>query len=388
MLSSLFSATFGFIFWMLAAKFYPKEDVGVATALISSLSLLIMLSRLGLDQSIIRFFPERDKSKVFVTSLIITTFFAILFGVIFILGVNIWSPQLNIIKKYAIFYLLFLAASSITSLSGVSFVALRKAEYYFFQNLVVSSRVIFLFPLTFFGTLGIFSSFGISYILALLFSLLFLVKSGIKLSSSVDRKFLMNDAFHFSVGNYIVGLLITVPNRILPIMILNILKAEEVAYYYIVFAITSMLFIIPTAVSTSLFVEGSHGEALKKTTLKSIFAIFSLLAPAVIILYFFGGFVLRLIGKSYASNGLNLLRVMTLSSFFVAICRVYFSIKRVQKDIKGLFFLSALIFTLLLGLSYIFMLKFGIVGVGYAWIVGYGLSSLLVGAIVWKQRWV
>jgi len=385
MLSSVSAAAFGFIFWMLAAKLYPKEDVGIATALISSLSLLILLSRFGLNQSIIRFFPEKDKSKVFSTSAIITTFFAVLFGLIFIAGVNIWSPELTIVKKYAFIYLLFLAVNSMTSLTVTSLVALRKAEYYFFQNLLAGSRIVFLLPLIFFGAFGIFSSVGISFILVLIFSLFLLIKSGVK-PVGLDRKFL-NDAFHFSAGNYIVGLLTAAPNMILPIMVLNTLGAEETAHYYIAFAIASLLFTVPSAVSISLFVEGSHGEALKKTTLKSLFAIFSLLIPAVTIVYFLGGTILSLIGKSYAIAGLNLLRIMVLSSFFVAICKVYFSIKKVQKDIKTLIFLSALIFVLLLSSSYV-LLKFGIVGVGYAWMFSYGLSSLVVGVMVKRERWI
>ena len=47
MLTSISNAGFGFIFWMLAAKLYPKEDVGIATALISAMSLPVLLSRLG-----------------------------------------------------------------------------------------------------------------------------------------------------------------------------------------------------------------------------------------------------------------------------------------------------------------------------------------------------
>jgi len=135
-------------------------------------------------------------------------------------------------------------------------------------------------------------------------------------------------------------------------------------------------------------VEGSHGEALKKNALKSLFAVFSLLAPGVIILYFLGGFLLGLIGKTYAAGGLELLRLMALSSFFVAINSIYFSIKKIQKDVKSLIFLSALIFALLIGLSYVFMPRFGIHGVGYAWLLAYGLSSLIVGALVKREKWI
>jgi len=86
--------------------------------------------------------------------------------------------------------------------------------------------------------------------------------SGIRVGLAIDRGFL-NDAFHFSAGNYLAGLFITCPNLILPIMVLNTLGAEQAAYYYIAFAIASLLFMIRNAVSMSLFVEGSHDEALK-----------------------------------------------------------------------------------------------------------------------------
>jgi hypothetical protein len=31
---------------------------------------------------------------------------------------------------------------------------------------------------------------------------------------------------------------------------------------------------------------------------------------------------------------------------------------------------------------------FGIVGVGYAWLVGNGIGSLFVGLMVWREKWI
>ena len=384
-LASALGGAFGLIFWLLAAKIYPKEDVGVATALISSLSLVILVSRFGLNQSLIRFFPERDKGKVFGTSVMITTLFAVLCGVIFIAGVDVWAPGLHIVKEYAFFYLFFLAATSVALLTGNAFIALRKAEYYFLQSLLMGSRIVFLIPLVFLGTLGIFSSVGTSFVVTLVFSLLLLAKLGIK-PAGMDRGFL-SDTFRFSAGNHVAALLMRSPQYILPVMVLNMLGAEETAHYYVAFAISSLLLIVPYAVSTSLLVEGSHGVALKKTARKSIFTIFLLLTPSVIILYFFGEFVLNLIGKDYAGRGLSLLKLMALSSFFVAICEIHASMRRIQKDMKRLILLGALIFALLLGLSYIFMPKLGLPGVGYAWIISYGVSGVVFTGFAKNTGW-
>lgn len=389
MLTSISSAGFGLIFWTLAAKLCPAEDVGITTALISSMMMLIMFSRFGLDFSIIRFFPENDKSKIFSTSAIITTFLAILFGAVFILGVDVFSPKLYLLKSpsNALLFILVLTASSVATLTDVVFVALRKAKFQFLQSLLVGSRIIFIIPLAFLGVIGIFGAIGISFIIAIAVSIIFIIKSGIKPGFKVDKNFL-NGAFHFSAENYLVELFIAAPYYILPIMVLNILGAEDAAYYYIVFAITSMLFMIPTAVGRSLFVEGSHGEALKKATIKSLLAIFSILIPAVIVLYFSGGWVLGIIGKDYFMNGLELLRVMVIASIVLAVNTVYFSIKRIQNDMTGVVILSGLVFALLIGLSYPFMLQFGIVGVGYAWVASYGIGASVVGGMVWRAGWV
>jgi Na+-driven multidrug efflux pump len=120
------------------------------------------------------------------------------------------------------------------------------------------------------------------------------------------------------------------------------------------------------ALSISLFVEGSHGEALKKTVLKSIYAIFILLIPAIVSLYLFGDFVLGFVGKDYSMSGFELLRVMAVASVFVAVNNIFSSIKRVQKEVRQLLLLNGATSVLLLALSYVFMLNFGLIGAGYA----------------------
>jgi O-antigen/teichoic acid export membrane protein len=386
-LSFVVNATFGFIFWMIAARFYSNENIGIASALISSMGLLVLLSGFGLVDSMIRYFPERDKSKIFSTSVAITTIFAVVFGIIFIIGIDVWSPELDFLNSwYAAIYLLVLAASSIISLTGGFSMAMRRAEFYFIQNILMGSKVFFLLPLVFLGVMGIFGAVGASCILAGSVMLYLLFRSGVSPVFTLDREFL-HDTFYFSAGNYLHQLLINAPGLILPLMVLNVLGAEETAQYYIAYTIAVTLFLIPTAVSISLFVEGSHGETLRKSTLKSLAIIFSLLIPAALILYIFGGFILGIIGKSYV-EALDLLRIIVLSSFFVTLVNVYFSIIKVQKNMKRLVFLSVLLFVLLIGLSYVFIPAFGIVGVGYAWLGGYGLCSLLIGVMIVMEGWI
>lgn len=386
MASSFVAAGFGFFFWMIAARLYSQADVGIATALMSSMGLLILISRLGLDQSVIRFFPSRDKNKVLGTAILVPTAMALGAGLVFIAAVDIISPELTIVRTIAPLYLLFLGAYSITWVLEGAFNALRKSEYYFALNLLYGSRILFLVPLVFLGATGIFSAFGFSFVLGLIFALLLLARCSIRPALGADRTFL-REAWQFSAGAYLAGILMSAPNMVIPIMVLHVLGAESTANYYITYAIVSILFMIPYAFTTSLFVEGSHGGEMKKSVLRTLASMFALLIPAIIGLSLFGEQILNLIGKDYV-EGTALLQVLALSALFVSICQTFISIAKVRNDIRSLIILSGFVSVALLGLGYTMMNRFGLIGMGYAWLGTYVAGTILVGVILKKKGWL
>lgn len=50
----------GFIFWVAVARFYLPQEVGYAAAILAVAELAATISMLGVDYSIIRFFPSTD----------------------------------------------------------------------------------------------------------------------------------------------------------------------------------------------------------------------------------------------------------------------------------------------------------------------------------------
>ncbi|MCM2465662.1 lipopolysaccharide biosynthesis protein [Methanoculleus oceani] len=386
MASSFVAAGFGFFFWMIAARFYSQADVGIATALMSSMGLLILISRLGLDQSVIRFFPQRDKNRVLGTAILVPTGVALGAGVVFIAAVDVISPELTIVRTVAPLYLIFLGAYSITWVLEGAFNALRKSEHYFTLNLLYGTRILFLVPLVFLGAMGIFSAFGLSFVLGLVLALVLLARCSVRPALGVDRVFL-REAWQFSAGAYIAGILMSAPNMAIPIMVLHVLGAESTANYYITYAIVSILFMIPYAFTTSLFVEGSHGGEMKKSVFRTLASMFALLIPAIIGLSLFGEQILNLIGKDYV-EGMALLQVLAASALFVSICQTFISIAKVRNDIRSLIILSGFISVALLGLGYTLMNRFGLIGMGYAWLATYVAGTLLVGVILKKKGWL
>lgn len=386
MASSFVAAGFGFFFWMIAARFYSQADVGVATALMSSMGLLILISRLGLDQSVIRFFPSRDKNRVLGTAVLVPTAIALGAGVFFIAAVDVLAPELAVVRTIAPLYLAILGAYSIVWVFEGALNALRKSEYYFALNLLYGTRILFLVPLVSLGAMGIFGAFGLSFILGLILALILLARCSVRPTPCVDRPFL-REAWQFSAGAYIAGILMSAPNMVIPIMVLHVLGAESTANYYITYAIVSILFMIPYAFTTSLFVEGSHGGEMKRSVLRTLASMFALLIPAIIVLSLFGEPILGLIGKDYV-EGMALLRVLALSALFVSVCQTFISIAKVRNDIRSLVVLSGFVSIALLGLGYALMNRFGLIGMGYAWFATYAAGTLLVGLILKKKGWL
>lgn len=387
-LSSILCAGCGFFFWMIAAKTYSIENVGLATAFISSLGLVVMFSMLGFDVSIIRFFPNSDRASAFNTSLVITAVASFIIGASYILFSKFLIPSLAFLSTpiFAIAFLFICIANTIASIAGYTLVAARRADYYFYQNILLAIRVLFLLPLMFLGPLGIPTSLGIGCILASAFSLLILEKKFVPINLKVDKKF-AKTCLKFSSWNYISNILYSTPTLILPIMVFNLLGESEAAKYYIVFTFGNQLLLIPLNIGTSLFVEGSHGEGLKKSALHAGMACLLLLLPAVLFICIFGEQLLGLINKDYR-GAFELLRILAFSSFLVAIYSLYIPIQNVRMKIQTIVNLSIIRFVLLLGLSYILILKFGILGAGYAWIITYGILVLLIARIVRSENWI
>jgi O-antigen/teichoic acid export membrane protein len=192
---------------------------------------------------------------------------------------------------------------------------------------------------------------------------------------------------HFSFANYLAILFWTAPGLVLPIMVVNLLGAELNAYFYIAWAIGSLLSVIPGAASISLFAEGSYEEErLGVNIWRSLKMILLLLAPAVILVLAFADKLLLLFGSAYSENATTLVRILAISSLPLAVNIVYLAIKRVEKKLKVIVSLTALVAVVTLGLTYLLLPHMGINGAGIAWLISQAVIALVIMASWLKRR--
>ena len=386
--ANIVSAGCGFFFWIIAARLYAVDEVGLATAIISSLALVALFSTLGFDSSIIRFLPQEDKGRVISTCLTVTAGASILAGGVYILLAMILTPSMPLWQKpeYALAFISVAALNSIAVNGGYAFVAERRADQYFLQNLMQAIRIPALLPLAFLGVFGIFGAIGLGYLAAALYCLTKIHLTISPVRPQVDQDFIRK-SFRFSSQNYLSSLLYAAPTLIMPIMVLSLLDEAEAAKYYIAFALGTMVLIIPSSFGTSLFVEGSHGSGLRKSALEAGGASLMIMLPIVLVLFFFGDRLLGLLKGEYI-EAFDLLRIIALSSFPVASYSLFIPIQNVRMKVESIVRLNFIRCILLLGLSYVLVNRYGILGAGYAWMATYIVIVLWVAWVALKEKWI
>lgn len=389
MISSLFQAATGIVFWIVATRLYSEEQVGLGSAAIAAVGLLATLSSIGLDFAIIRFLPSAgDRSRDMINSCItVGGLISLFLGVIFIVGLGFWSPALLPIRENWSFITIFLVSTSASGLASFIreiFVAKRRTGFAFAQGTLFSlSRFIPLVVLaSFFEDFGIFTAWGIAFSLSVIVSIFFFIRS-VEPSyypMLVVRKESLSGLFRFSSANYVANLFWYAPGFVLPLLVINLLDSEHNAYFYICWTISTILFMIPTAISLSLFAEGAHDQKrLMQEVTRSFKLISLLLVPLVLLVLVLGDKLLLVFGEAYSENAVWLLRILAISAFPLSINFIYFSMKRVQMNMSEVVALSLAIAIVTLGLSYILLPSIGINGVGIAWLASQSAGAVVVG---------
>jgi O-antigen/teichoic acid export membrane protein len=379
----------GFVFLIIITRFYSDEDVGLANAIISALGLIATFSMLGLDVSIVRYLPKAEKPKDMINfSLSISAIISLLIAGIFVLGIHTWSPALNFIRdnpKFAVCFIIFAIFMTLSGMMDCIFIAKRSAKFALMKSTIFS---IIKLPLPFilvqfFQSFGIVGSWGIATVIAVIFSIFLFfprVQSGYK--SKLNLNFsIVKGIWHYTIGSYVIIILGALSSLVLPIIIVNRSGGAENAYYYTAWTLACLLFIIPGAVSQSLFAEGSHFEdKLDANVRRSYKFTFLLLIPLIILFAFAGKWLLLAYGKNYSEGGMALLQIFSLSAVFVGINSIYYTILRVRNKITELIALYGFsTLSILIG-SYFILPTTSLVGIGYIWFSVQAIISIYVTA--------
>src|SRR3989344_4106400 len=351
-LNSFVMALFGFVFWSLAARTFSSSEVGLATAVISAVSLVANISLLGFNVSILKF---KDKSLNF-TSLVMCSIVAFILSVLFLLFVNVFSPNLSFLSSQFLSILGFIAfcvLNVVYCLMNSMLIAQGRTGVVFVKDTLFSIvKVILIFFIS--GVFGLLVSWYLGIALAVVISLFFI---------HMERKlFDVRKVFHFSFYNYLSNILGILPNVLLPLIIIHYLGASYAAYFYVVWMIANLLFIVPTAMTQNVLSSGKEGKIKKAYAFSLV-----LLVLGILIVLVFGGFLLNFFNPEY-TLAFPLLYILAFSSLPYGVRRIYQAKLNLQGRVKKAMIMDAITLLITIVGSIIFI-EYGLLAVGLSWLV-------------------
>lgn len=380
MASTFILGGLGFVFWIIIARLYKTEYVGIATTLISIMTLLSSFTVLGLNASLNRFLPKStSKNDLINSTFVVVTIATILACAIFLLGLQTFSPQLVFLQSnffYSVSFILFVIFCAWNVLVDCIFIAFRAAGNILIKNSIISVlKLVLPFIFVALGAYGIFASAASAFALGVLAGLVILILFfNVKPSISVNVSLLKKHAA-YSFASYISNFMLNMPPLLLPVIILNVLSAQYAAYYYIASMIQSILQVIPLATAQSLITEGSYDEAeLRRQVKKAFVTIATILVPAILVIVLAGNILLQFFGKNYAQEAFQFLQLYSVSTIFTAILLVCNAIMNIKHQIKSFIFLNTGSSLLTIWLSYTFI-SGKLVGIGWGWTLGQAITG-------------
>lgn len=390
MASTAVMSVLGFVFWIFVAHLYTPADIGVASALISLSTLISNFSLLGLNSGIIRFLPgskqpSRDINAAAITVWIITTFIALLY----ILFGNHFTGHLSLLDNpwHKVAFVVLMSAVSLNSLTDAVFIANRRGEYhtigYGTFGVVKLLLPLLLVP---FGATGIFGA----YIAAMAASLAvsyYLMKRGCgyRLFSRPSWT-LLKSMRRYTLHNYIGASIASLPAQLMPLFIIRQLNAPAAAFFSMAWTMVNLLYIIPSATTQSLMAETVHDGQKRASHLKRTIKLLTLLLlPAVAVAILVSPYLLSLFGPQYRSNGTALFQILSLSTFFVALTAVGITILNIERRTWGVVYVQASS-TLATAIAAVMLVRFGLPGIGVAFLIGNVISSVVVFLLALRPR--
>lgn len=334
----------GFAYWDVAARLFKQQYVGYAAAAVSVVSLLSWLGVFGLGTLLIGELPRRTEASGLIWAAVLASGLGSLpLTVGFVLIVPHFTHSFDDLTGSVTRAALLCAAVALTAMTIVfdsATIGLLRGGLQLTRNLTfVTVKMLTLVAAA--GLLHEAAGLGIflSWVLAIPVSLIPIV---IRLWLTKEL-LLPRPDWHVlrSLGRTIfahnwLNLAIQAPPLLTPVLVASILSPSDNAAFYAAWTICSVLFIVPTHLSTVLFaVASGDPEALAPKLRFTLRTSVIVGIPGMAVLGFGAHFILSIFGPGYARVAAGPMQVIVLGYlpalpkfYYIAVCRAVGKISR------------------------------------------------------------
>ncbi len=368
----------GFAYWNLAARLFSQQSVGYSAAAISVVSLLSWLGIFGLGTLLIGELPRRKDGAGLVTASILASGAgSLILTIAFVLIVPRFTSSFDDVTDSLSRAALLCAAVALTAMTLVfdsATIGWLRGGIQFTRNLTFV--VVKMLTLVAAATV-MHNAFGIGIFLSWIAAIpVSLVPIAVRLMMAGQFRIprpdwqLLRSLTRTVVAHNWLNLAIQATPLLMPVIVASIVPASANAGFFTAWTICSILYILPTHLSTVLFAVAAGDQQALAPKLRFTLRTSILLGlPGMAVLGLGAHFILGLFGKGYAQVATVPMELIVLGylpsipkCYYVAVCRAVGKISRAAAVLSGFAFVE-------IAMAIIGCLRGGLVGLTVALLI-------------------
>jgi O-antigen/teichoic acid export membrane protein len=449
MTGTMATSALGLVFWLLAARLYSKEDLGVASTAVFTMMMLADVACLGLRTGLVRFIPGAGAAtgRTIVGSYALVLAASTAVAAVFLAGLGWWAPDLLALRAgfwVAVFYVVATAFWALFMLQDAILVGLRRAPWVPAENSLFGvAKILLLFPLLPLAPeLGIFWAwtipafpivFGINALIAMVVGRARHAPAPVRTPSDTvavhasaasgeagaaeavaaapvsngaasnapvsnagasnasddnvgSARDLLGSILAFSVADWVASLARLVALTVIPLMVLNAEGREGAAYFNPAWLIAFAVLSLSANAAYALLAETSYErDSLNRNSVQAVLLSLALTVPIIVVGIVGAPLFLLLFGDGFSENSTPVLRLLLLAAIPNVIYQIFVGRLRYQGRMLAVIAVESLLALTVVGLTWVLLPRFGIVGVGLAWLLS--LTALALAAVASETLW-
>ncbi len=395
-LQSMSGVFFGFFGFYILVRVLSKHDFGTWSLFMVTISIVEMIRTGMVQNALIKFLsfsPKEDHSKIIAASFSINGLLSLVCIVLNLFFSHYLSRLWGTPEIIPLFYL----SNVYILLSGIltQFQCVEQANLQFkglFIIAVLRQSIFFLF---------LFICFLIHFdvqLIMLVYIQIFTVLVSTVISYFSVKKYLsfsfvdhfkwVKDLFNYGKYTFGTSISVALANSLDTFMLGGMLSAASAGAYNIAVRITNLVDIPTSSVASIVFPQSAlrmktEGiSAIKYLYEKSVGIILALLIPSLVLLFIFSGFVIDLIAGTKYQEVLPILKVTILYCLLIPFGRQFGTIIDSIGKPKLSFVIVVITASINMGLNYVMITRFGVVGAAYSTLVANSIGFIMAQVIL------
>ena len=394
------SAGLGFVYWWVAARYFAKSEVGLASALIAAMNLLGAFGIVGLGTLLMGKLARQNqatysRSTLIVTALLVAAVVSATLGLVFVLLAPRVSSEFRVLSErwdLALSFVFGVAISGVTLVLDQAVIGLLRGGLQFWRNVifaVVKLVLVVVVGLWWFGgkdAAAIYNTWTLGNLVSLCGFAVLSWRSGLRMRTWRPNLGLLRALPGEALRHHVLNLALQTNALVLPVVVLVLLGAQVNASFAVAWLLASFVSTIPFSLGMALYAVGSRtGQSdLAQKIRLSLRLSTGVAVIANIGLWLGADVIIGIFGPAYRDQAPWALRLLTLAVFPIIVKDHFIAIRRVSGRMVQTAGMAAIGGSLELSGAVIGGLVGGLYGLCIGRCVGFCLEALLMGREVFE----